>query len=162
MQVKKKGRQVQVTASVLIAAPQSLVFQSLSDYDKWDELSPRIDESHVVGPDEDGVPLVYTLVEGCITFFCRRIERKSRLETWPEERILVTLVDGYGSFKHVEEEWRLQPADEATRVFYSMDMDADFWIPPLIGTWIIKRTLKKASLGAAESIEAMAAEDQEI
>ena len=160
MQVTKKGRQVHVTASVLIAAPQSLVFQSLSDYDKWDELSPRIDESHVVGPDEDGVPLVYTRVEGCITFFCRRIERKSRLETWPEERVLVTLVDGYGSLNHVEEEWRLQPADEVTRVFYSMDMEANFWIPPLIGTWIIKRTLKKASL--SESIEAIARADQEI
>lgn len=35
-------------------------------------------------------------------------------------------------------------------------MEPDFWVPPLIGPWIIKRTLKVDGMDAIGRIEALA------
>ena len=140
----------------MIRAPQDRVFQALSDYDLLADFSPRIDESRVIGPDEQGRELVYTLIEGCMAFFCRRIERVSQLEPWAPDRVLVTLLDGHGSLNSAVEEWKLSPADTATRVRYTMVSEANFWIPPLLGTWLIRRTLRRSSVEAAEALEVWA------
>ena len=35
-------------------------------------------------------------------------------------------------------------------------MEPDFWVPPLIGPWVIKRTMREQAITTSEGIERLA------
>ncbi len=52
--------------------------------------------------------------------------------------------------------WDLESQEGGTRVVYDMKMKPDFWIPPLIGSYLLKRSLTKAGGKAAQRVEDLA------
>jgi hypothetical protein len=59
-------------------------------------------------------------------------------------------------FKAGREQWLLEDDPVGTRVSYTHTMQPDFWIPPLLGVWGIRRALEADALSAANRIEALA------
>ncbi len=156
LEVAKKGARVQIDSQMLIAAPRAQVFAALADYERFSELSDRYLESRFIPEDFDGTPRIYTLVEGCVMFFCRTIKRFARLELTPDT-LIVALVDAQLSdleFGH--ERWELSDVPTGTQVIYRHELEPDFWVPPFIGVWAIKRILSADALRAATRIERMA------
>lgn len=154
---RDKGR-IYISADIVIAAPRSDVFAALSDYDRFSELSDRYVESRFTEPAEDGTPRIYTVVEGCILFFCRKVKRHARLEL-NENESLVTIAEPENSdLEYGREEWLLESVPDGTRILYTHVMDPDFWVPPVIGIWAIRRALNNDALTSARRVEKMALE----
>jgi hypothetical protein len=143
-------------------APRSAVFKALSDYDRFTEFSSRHEESRFIEPAADGTPRIYTKVRGCVWFFCRKVERYAHLSLEPETRIVATAEPENSDVEYGVEVWEFEVVGEhglQTRVLYSHEAKPRFWVPPVIGIWAIKRTLKKDALSATQSIEDMALND---
>jgi hypothetical protein len=158
--VTREGKLISVVASMVIHAPRPLVYQALSDYDRFSELSDSYVESRFVEPAADGRPRIYTEVEGCIWFFCRTIHRYATLDLEPVEKIVATVEPERSDADYAREEWLLEDLQSSTRVLYRHDLQPDFWVPPGIGVWAIKRVLANSSRKAAERIEKLAQELQ--
>jgi hypothetical protein len=141
---------------MIIAAPRPIVFSALSDYDNFSELSSRYLESRFVEPAADGTPRIYTEVEGCVLFFCRTVKRYARLSLYPTTTLIAIVEPEQSDIEYGREQWLLQAVPGGTRVLYSHEMDPDFWVPPLIGVWAIRRALTEDALTAAQRIEALA------
>ena len=156
--VERDGDKIRVRSDIVLAAPQASVFGALSDYERFAELSSRYEESRFVEPASDGTQRVYTRVEGCVLFFCRTVERYARLETEPPRLITATVEAERSDFEFGYETWEMETVTGGTRVLYTHDFDPDFWVPPVIGVWVIRRALNSDSLKAAERIEALARE----
>ncbi len=151
--VERDGKTLQVDSILLIDAPRELVFAVLADYDAFAELSGRYKQSRFVEPATDGALRIYTEVEGCVWFFCRSVERYSRLELITNTKIVAVVEPEHSDFESGQEEWLLEDAAEGTRITYTHTMQPKFWIPPLVGVWAIRRTLEKDALSAAQKIE---------
>lgn len=158
--VEREDKLFTVSAEMMIDAPRDVVFAALSDYDQFSELSDAFVESRFVEPAPDGTPRIYTAVEGCIWFFCKTIRRYSRLELMPDEKIVATVEPELSDAEYAREQWLLESEGDATRVYYRHDLQPDFWVPPGIGTWAIKRVLSDSSVKAASRIEALARQKQ--
>jgi hypothetical protein len=156
LNVDRDGKILQVDSVLVIDAPRDLVFAALSDYDAFSGLSERYKQSRFIDPAADGTPRVYTAVEGCVWFFCRTVERYARLELTPDEKIVATVEPEQSDFKAGLEQWLLEDDPAGTRVSYTHTMQPDFWIPPLLGVWGIRRALEADALSAANRIEALA------
>jgi hypothetical protein len=156
LDVERADGRVTVNSEILIAAPQAAVFAALSDYEKFSELSDRYLESGFVEPAGDGAPRIHTVVEGCVLFFCQTIERYARLELTPDSRIESIVDAEMSDLKFGHERWELSAEDEGTRVVYQHELEPDFWVPPVIGVWAIRRILAGDSLKAATRIEQLA------
>lgn len=154
--VERNGKLINVDASMVIYAPRAVVFTALADYDRFSELSDSYVESRFVEPAEDGTPRIYTKVEGCIWFFCRTIERYARLELSPVDRIVATVEPELSDAEYAREQWDLEDMGETTRIYYKHDLQPNFWVPPGIGLWAIKRVLVNSATKAAERIEKLA------
>ena len=139
-----------------LAAPQAAVFRVLTDYDQFEQISSAFDESYFLEPDADGTPLVYTRVEGCVLFFCKSLERVERLEFEPPGYIVTTALPERSDFVYSRSEWELAPEESGTRVIYRLEMEPDFWVPPLIGPLIIKNRLVNGGKDAVNRIEGLA------
>jgi hypothetical protein len=156
LSVDRKDGRVHIKAEILIAAPRPGVFFALSDYNRFSELSDRYVESHFVEPADDGTPRIYTEVEGCVLFFCRNVKRHARLELDNNTRIVALAEPGNSDLEYGREEWQLESIPAGTRIRYTHAMDPDFWVPPVIGVWAIRRVLSRDALSAARRLEKIA------
>jgi hypothetical protein len=156
---RQRGRYSLEAYARLDATPES-IYAVLTDFDDnaYARISRVYKESRYLEPAADGTPLVYTRMEGCVLWHCLTLERTERLETEAPYRIKsVALPDG-SNFKHASSEWQLEPDGDGTRMFYALEMEPDFFVPPLIGPWYLKRTLSQGGLRAVTRIERLARE----
>ena len=156
LKVKRKEGRIDITAEVAIDAPPPEVYYALLDYDQLAELSKAFTESRYIEPDADGAPRVYTKIEGCIWFFCRTVERYAKLELQPDWQITAIAEPELSDADLSIESWTLRTEGDSTLIDYSLELKPGFWVPPLLGVWVIKGTMKRGSRDTAIRIEALA------
>lgn len=137
-------------------APSPEVYDALLEYDKFAELSDSFTESRFIEPAPDGSPRIYTKIEGCILFFCKTVNRYARLELDPKWRITAIAEPELSDAELSIESWELTANGDTTTIDYSHEIKPGFWVPPLIGTLVIRSTVKRSALDAAVRIEELA------
>jgi len=143
----------------LDATPES-IYAVLTDFDgnAYSRISRAYKESRYLDPADDGTPIVYTRMEGCMLWHCMTLERTERLETQAPRWIKSTALPGSSNFKHAISEWVLEPDGAGTMMSYKVELEPDFFVPPVIGPWYLKRTLSQGGLRAVTRIERLARE----
>jgi len=163
---RKSGRYTLYAETFLSAAPDD-IYSVLLDYDQFDRISSVYKEHGYLEPADDGTPIVYTLMEGCMMFYCLSMRRVERLETEPPDAQHPGVIRTYtlpeeSDFTFSTSEWTLTPQPGGTLMTYSLIMEPDFWVPPVIGPWYLKRTLKRGGLTAINRIERLAIEVETV
>ena len=156
LEVQKNGPTIAVEAEIVIEAPTPQVFEALADYSEFADLSSAYLESRYLEPDVDGTSRVYTKIRGCILFFCRTIARVARLDTVPYQQITATAEPDLSDVDYGVEQWQLQQHDGGTVLIYTHVVEPGFWVPPVLGPWALRRSLRSDALSAAEHIESLA------
>ena len=149
------GRFVLHSETLLDATPAQL-YAVLTDYDLFTKFTSAIDESRNVEPDDEGRPRFYTRMEGCVLLFCVTFERHGHLELEPETLITAIVDPEQSDFKYSVETWELIKHEEGTRLVYNFEMEPDFWVPPIVGPFYIRRALRAGAVDAVDRIEALA------
>jgi hypothetical protein len=159
--VSRKEERYRVVADTHLAASPESVYRVLLDFDgdRYHRISDIYKESGYLPPDHDGTPLVYTLVEGCLMLYCRSMRRVERLEVITPQFIRSRTVPERSDFKYSLSEWTFAAEGEGTRVTYLMEMEPNFWLPPFVGPWFLKRTLLQGAPAAIEQIEHLAQQE---
>jgi hypothetical protein len=132
------------------------LYHVLTDYELFRKFTSAIVESKNIEPDEAGRPGFYTRMEGCLLFWCQTFERNGYLLLTPESDVVAITNPENSDFKFATERWRLEPEGDGTRMTYSFEMEPDFWVPPVVGPFVIKRSLKRGGADAIDRIEALA------
>jgi hypothetical protein len=160
--VSRQRDRYRVVADTHLDASPEAVYKVLLDFDgdRYQRISEIYKESSYLPPDLDGTPLVYTRVEGCLMRFCRSMRRVERLEVVTPQFIRSRTVPERSDFKYSLSEWAFAPEGTGTRVTYRMEMEPDFWLPPFVGPWFLKRTLLRGAPRAIDQIEALARQEQ--
>jgi len=143
-------------SEVWFEAGSEALYRVLTNFDDYERISSAFVEAYDVPPDEQGRPGFYTRMEGCLLFFCRSLERRGYLLLEPRRAIVAVTDPEQSDFKYCRESWRFEEDGEGTLLYYDFEMEPDFWVPPLIGPWIIKRTLEVDGRDAIGRIEAIA------
>lgn len=158
LEVEEKDGRYYFDSDTHILASTEALFDLLIDYDEFHKVSSAFKESRYMDPAEDGTKQVYTKARGCILFFCKTIERVELLEYTPHTDIMATVVPEQSDFSYSVTRWRLEPDGDGTRLIYTIEMEPDFWIPPVIGPLLIKNTLRSKGQDALVRIERLARE----
>jgi hypothetical protein len=158
---RNQERYLVVAETHLRASPEAIAKVLLDfDGDRYQRISEIYKESSYLPPDADGTPLVYTRVEGCLILFCRSMRRVERLEVVTPRFIRSKTVPERSDFKYSLAEWTFEAEGDGTRLVYRMEMEPDFWLPPFVGPWFLKRTLMNGAPAAIEQIELLALREQ--
>ena len=160
--VSRNQDRYQVVADTYLHASPEAIYKVLLDFDgdRYQRISEIYKESSYLPPDSDGTPLVYTRVEGCLMRYCRSMRRVERLEVVTPQFIRSRTIPERSDFKYSLSEWSFTAEDGGTRVTYKMEMEPNFWLPPFVGPWFLKRTLLKGAPAAIEQIELLAQQEQ--
>ena len=158
LQLDREGQRYFLESESFIHAPVEFVYDVLTDYEQFGRVSKIFEESRFLDPEPDGTPLAYTKARGCIIFFCTTVERVERLELTPPSEIIATVIPERSNVQYGRAHWQLEPEGNGTRLLYNLEMEPGFWVPPVIGPWLIKRRLRDGGMRAAQRVENLARE----
>jgi hypothetical protein len=156
MEFWKQDNEYHLRSSSIIDAPPELIINTLLDYNHFYRLSSGIKETRYLDPDPDGTPVAFTLIESCVLFFCKQIKKTERILFASDSEIELEADPVRSDFKFMRSRWSTRIEAGQTILSYDMDMQPEFWIPPLIGTWAIKRKLYNSAMNMARRMEKMA------
>ena len=131
------------------------------DYDLSPRFSGAIVEARNLPPGPDGLPGFYVLNRGCVMFFCKSFERYGVVESEPPVMIRARIDPERSDFEFSDETWQFRPDGDDTIVRYRVEFEPRFWVPPVLGPWMIRRTLAARGGEAIQRIEAIARERAE-
>lgn len=133
-----------------------ILYSVLSNHDLFTKFTSAVVESRNVEPDEEGRPRFFSRFEGCVILFCKSFIRNGHLELKPFTELIAIVDPENSDFKRSREQWTLAPEKGGTLMKYEFEMVPDFWVPPVIGPFYIKRALKRGGEKAIDRIEALA------
>lgn len=154
--VEYENDRYHLQSEVWFAADAADLYRVLTNFDDYERISSAFVEAYDVPADEQGRPRFYTRMEGCMLVFCRSLVRYGYLLLEPRSEIVAVSQPEKSDFKYCKERWRFEKHGEGTLLYYDFEMEPDFWVPPVIGPWIIKRTLRVDGMDAIGRIEALA------
>jgi ribosome-associated toxin RatA of RatAB toxin-antitoxin module len=148
--VKRTGEVFDINAKAEIEGTIARTWQVLTDYGRYAEFIPDLDESRVVARDGNRVQ-VEQKGEVRVLFLGFPIEVRLAIIEHPHERIVSRAVAG--SFREMRSVYSLEAGQGRVVMRYSGRMVPDFYVAPLVGTLVFRRTVETVFTALVEEIE---------
>lgn len=154
--VEKEKARYKLRSETYFDADVESLYRVLTDYDLFGKISSTFVEARNIEPDEQGRPRFYTRMEGCVLLFCKSYIRSGHLVLTPMSDIVAIVDPELSNFKFARERWQFIEDGDGTLLIYTFEMEPDFWIPPVVGPFVVKRALRRGGADAVDRIEALA------
>lgn len=132
-----EGADIIVAYEGRVSAGIEEVFELLSDFERLDQLSAMIVSSEKFPASPDGRPTLKLELAGCVLGLCRHVTKVGRLTVGPGHQFVYELIPNRGSFEKGRESLRLESQGQSTTVSYHARFTPAFYLPPLIGRWLL-------------------------
>lgn len=149
------GRYI-VTFDVRIDAHSAEVRRHLSDYAHYTRLSDSITESRIVRVYSPTHVRVAVRLDSCILIFCKVLNVVREVETLDNGDIVTEVDPAESDFSEARERWHISEDTGATRLTYAAELVPSFYVPPLIGPWLLKSRIRRELRTTAERLESLA------
>jgi hypothetical protein len=145
-----------LTFEVVLNAGRDKVWNIMTDYDRLPRVSKIIVESRILKQEDENRHRVSVTFHACVLIFCKTMKKVVDILARPRDDIVVTGDPALSDFRYSVEHWQVSAEGANTRLHYTAEMVPDFFVPPLIGPWMVKYFLKKEITATAIQVEALA------
>jgi len=153
IEVLTEGNTFRLEAGFTVERRSDKVYALLSDYDRWSVLSSVVQESERLISFGSRLHHVRTVSRVCIFFVCGTVMQVQLVEERPQRELKARTLAAQSNLRQGRLHWHLAPEGAATRVALTIEITPDFWVPPVIGRWLIESTLRTQVHELAASLE---------
>jgi hypothetical protein len=147
----------QISLRMLLDVPARQVREVLTDYRHIYRLNPSIVETRLLPtPDAGRAARVYTRMQSCVGFYCREFSRVEDVWEHPSGEIETRIVPHMSDFDSGSTVWRIRDLGEHTELDYEASLEPRFFVPPVVGSYFVKRKFKEEALLSLHKIECIA------
>jgi hypothetical protein len=154
--VTHDGTVYRLSITARVDAPLAVVYQAITDFTNLADINPSIEESQVLKSPAADRHRVRSVIKVCILLFCKRVVQVQDVRLVDGRTLEATMVPGAGDFRAGLARWKLTADGAATELHFNEVFEPDFWVPPLIGPWMIEKELVREVVQTARYIEAQA------
>lgn len=155
--IRFMGQSYHYRFSALVDAPAAAVRDIVTDYDRLSRINDDIVLSRVLVRYDDTALKRQLMMKQCVLVFCFDIDFIERVDFLSNGDISTTIVEGEGNFRRGQTVWRIeQLSTTSSRITMEADQEPDFFIPPVIGPLIMKRTFLREITETINRIEQLA------
>ncbi|MDH3585626.1 MAG: hypothetical protein OEQ30_00915 [Gammaproteobacteria bacterium] len=149
--IDKEGRVYRIHMAFDVPARVDQIKSVLTDFTHPSRLSSAVIAREVLGQ-QDGVVRVRTEFRDCVLFFCKTMMLIHGVTVSANE-VRADVVPEGSDFRHGFLRWSIHVIDsEASHVEFEAVMEPDFFVPPLIGGFLVRNALAKQALATAENL----------
>ena len=158
LRVTKQGRAYRVQITFDVAAPVDRVMAVLTDYRYPDRLNPEVAKREVISR-QNGITRVRTEFRSCVFFFCKDVVLTQDV-TVVAGTIQAVIVPDESNFRSGYLRWSVSGSDNgSSHIGFEAVMESDFFVPPLVGGFFVRKRLRQEILATAENLETEAARE---
>lgn len=154
LHVDRDAGLLRVRATISAAAAPELCYSVIADFDRLADFIPGLRSSRIVS--EPGQPLELRQV-GETTLGLSRYTIDVTLALSTETPRQITFKRVAGNLAVMEGRWQVHGGDAACTIDYLADMQPAFWVPPVIGTLLVRRQVAAQLDGLKAEIDRRAA-----
>ena len=156
VQIELKDERYHLFSETYLDVSREALYEVLTDFEQFKKFTSAIVEARNTEPNEYGQPGFYTRMEGCVLLFCKSLIRNGYLILIPRLEITAISIPEESDFKYSRERWQLIDFGDGTIMIYDFEMEPAFWVPPVIGPFVIQRALRSGAERAVDRIEKLA------
>jgi len=150
--VHHQGQRYDVIFDFRVDAEAQRVRRLLTDYNRK-PLADSVRELRLLERRPDGSQRVRVVLRVCVLFICQTMTKIADMRELPNGDLLSVGDPAQGDFDLIRERWSFTSEGNATRVRYQSELIPRFFVPPLIGPWLLKSRLLSELETTAERIE---------
>ena len=152
-EVTHDGDVYRLSINARVDAPLAVVYAAVTDFTNLSAINPSIEESQLLVSEDARSQRVRTVIRVCILVFCKRVEQVQDVTLINSRMLVATMVPGAGDFRSGLARWRFTPDGDGTVLHFTEVFEPDFWVPPVIGPWLIEKKLVSEMAETAMHIE---------
>ena len=148
--VTRSGQEFQVDAFAEFDGTVARTWRVLTDYGRIAEYVPDVRTSRVVSRDGNQA-VVEQKGETRVLFFSFPIDVRLAVTEHPYERVVSRAVAG--NFRELRSNYSLEAGEGRILLRYTGHMVPDFYVPPLIGTMVLRHNVEESFRALVTEIE---------
>ncbi len=156
--ITRKGRVYRAQLTFDVTASVDQVASVLTDYEHPNRLTPDVTGREIVSR-RSGVTRVRTEIHSCVVFFCKDLTLTQDV-TVVAGAIKADIVPEESDFRSGYFLWSITSDDRGgSHIQYESVIEPDFFIPPLIGGYFMRKRFQQQIFATAENLEREAARE---
>ena len=144
--VRRDGNLYQLHVVARIGGSPSAVWRLLTDFQHLERIHHSVRDSTYLGHTPEGGNRVRIRMHPCVMFFCVDFTQVLEFHAVDERQLLADFDQRDSDFHFGQLKWRLaRSRNVGTDLVFDADLEPAFWVPPLLGSWVLKRVLRKTA-----------------
>lgn len=158
LQVVRDGDRYGIQVEARLNAGAHAIWQRLIDFPGYPDITPAIESCERIGAAPEGGDLVLTRARACVIGFCKEVTQLQRVQQLGFGELLAEIDPAGSDFRYGLAHWWLTPGEGTTGLRFEAELEPKFWVPPLLGPWLIARALKSEARASVANLERLAQE----
>jgi len=158
VEVRREKDRYLLHINTIVNAQVDNVRKIITDYENLTLINPYLTESKILDDPEDERSTVSMLTETCVLFLCFNI-RHIQIFHYIENGILFSrIIPGKSDFQAGWMRWEIKAIDSdkmspVTQIILDIEMVPDFFVPPVIGPYQIKKIMLEMTRATIINLE---------
>jgi hypothetical protein len=146
-----------ISFEATLAATQPNVFRIVTDYSQLSRLNDMIDTSSLLTRPGHFPAKREIIMHTCVLFYCRQVTLVETVNEYNMDTVIAMIVPAESDFMIGESRWWVKSMNQqTTQIILNSRLQPNFWIPPVIGPWLIKKKMIKEISVMVERLELLA------
>jgi hypothetical protein len=141
---------------MVIRAPINQVRAVLTNFENLPKINSGIKAVQILKQVDDEPIRMHIASEVCILFICQDYHWIQDAHILPSGDIMTHIEPSLSDFQEGWVRYRFRAEKQHTRLLMDAELVPDFWFPPIVGTFLIKRKLQNEALETALGVEQLA------
>lgn len=156
IEIEREGKRYSVSMVAVLDATPEQAWAVLSDQDALPKLNDAIDHiTYSDSPDPEASYRATSLISLCVLFFCKNLDQTQDMYQQPNH-LRAVVISELSDFEYGFGDWRIVDRGGKSELQFTAALEPKFWIPPLIGPWVIRRKMAKEAEVTMHNIEQLA------
>lgn len=162
VQVARDSARFLISMHIAIDAPPPAVFRALQDYSAMMRYNPDLRAVRVQASGVPGRVRLFTVIHACVLVFCKTMHQEQAMTAIASADggvLEAVLLPRGGDFKAGRARWMVGPCRTAramTCLDARIELVPAFWVPPVIGPWVLRRTMAEEARRTSAGLELIA------
>jgi hypothetical protein len=160
LQVSRDGERYRVELEVRLQAPAPAAYAAFTDPASLPLINPAVQKVEVLEPPAAEHGRLYTEVRVCAVLYCKTLHQVQEMRYAPRPdggELHAEVLPALSDFAYGRADWSFSGEGAGTRLHFSAELQPAFWIPPLLGPWLVERSLREEAQRTSAGIERLAA-----
>ena len=156
LEVTHVGKRYQVVMHAQMQTSAERAYAVFTDYSLLPQINDAILSATLIEGAPEGAQRLRTEVRVCVLKFCWVLDQVQDMRKSPPEYLAADVVAEQSNLRYGKARWRIWDDGDTASLIFEAVVEPGFWVPPIIGPWLIERKLRQEAVDTANGIERIA------